>query len=346
MNVLDQIVARAARRPAHVVMCEGDDARVVQAAAKAVQDGIARITLVGDAAAITDRIAGEGVDRQLLDIVDPATSPLLPELMRSLQETRPRARATPEKIRADALQPLHFANLMVRTGHACGSVAGAVHTSPDVIRSAIRIIGRAPDQPVLSSLFLMHFDRPHHPVQGGMIFADCAVNIDPTDTQLADITLNAAHNARFLLGEEPRIAMLSFSTAGSARHARTEKMRRAARLVKQREPGLLIDEDMQLDAAVVPSVAARKAPGSQIRGRANVLIFPDLDAGNIGYKLAERFGGAVAIGPLLQGLRHPANDLSRGCSSRDIYYAIAVTSVQAGADVDAVSPDQQKHNEM
>lgn len=328
MNVLDQIAARAARQPARIVLCEGDDPRILHAAARATQDGIAYITLIGNTAAIRERAHQENISLDQVQIVDPNTSPLTPDLTQALLEIRSRRRTTPEKARADALHPLHFAHLMVRTGHADGSVSGAAYTSPEVIRSAIRIVGRPPGRPLLSSFFLMHFDQLHHPVRGGMIFADCGLNIDPSAEQLADIAINAVHNARCLLHETPRVAMLSFSTAGSARHPSTEKVIQAARLVRQRCPDLIIDEDVQLDAAIMPNIASIKSPDSAVKGRANVLIFPNLDAGNIGYKLAERIGGATAIGPILQGLNKPANDLSRGCSIRDVYYAIAVTVIQ------------------
>lgn len=329
MNALERIIIRATRKPARIVLCESGDARILHAASRAARDGIALVTLLGPEATIHKRALQEGIPLDGIQIIDPVRSPLQSELTDALQPLRPWTRMAPENVRHEALHPLHFANLLIRTGHADGSVSGAVYTSPDVMRSAIRIIGHATDSTLLSSFFLMHFDKPHHPVKGGMIFADCALNIDPTEEQLADIAINAAQNAQFLLNETPRIAMLSFSTSGSARHSNTEKVIRAARRVKQRCPGLLIDEDMQLDAAIVPWIAARKAPESSVQGRANVLVFPNLDAGNIGYKLAERFGGATAIGPLLQGLEHPANDLSRGCSTDDVYYAIAVTSIQA-----------------
>lgn len=329
MNALEHIVVRAKDRPARVVLCEGADPRILHAAARAMRDRTALITLLGQDADIRERARREGIPLDGIQIIDPRLSALRPELNEMLRTLRPWNRMNTDSIRHETIHPLHFANLLVRAGHMDGSVAGAVYTSPDVIRSAIRIIGRRDDGTPLSSFFLMHFDQPHHPVKGGMIFADCAVNIDPTDKQLADIAINAAQNAQFLLNKTPRVAMLSFSTAGSARNASPDKVIRAARRVKQRCPHLVIDEDTQLDAAILPWVAARKTPESRVQGRANVLIFPNLDAGNIGYKIAERFGGATAIGPLLQGLQCPANDLSRGCSIDDIYYAIAVTSIQA-----------------
>lgn len=329
MNVLDQIITRAANRPARIVLCESGDARVLHAASRAMRDKIAFITLVGEHAGIEELARQENIDLDGIRIIDPVRSPLRAELGTTLKSIRPWARMTAEDVSRDAVQPLHFANLLVRTGHADGSVSGAIYTSPDVMRSAIRIIGRESDTTLLAAFFLMFFDQPHHPVQGGMIFADCALNIDPSAGQLADIAIMAAQNARFLLNDTPRIAMLSFSTAGSARHSSVDKVIQAARHVKERWPGLMIDQDMQLDAAIVPWINARKAPASCVQGRANVLVFPNLEAGNIGYKMAERFGGATAIGPLLHGLKRPANDLSRGCSADDIYYAIAVTSIQA-----------------
>lgn len=331
MNLLDQIATRAARHRARIVLSEGEDARVLQAAVRATGHGIAQITLVGNAAAIRQRAEDLGLDLGDINIVDPATSELAAELAQTLVDLRSHKGMTPEQARKDTLDPLRFADLMVRNGHADGSVAGAVYTTADVVRTALQIIGKAPDSALVSSFFLMLFDKPHHPVQGGMIFSDCGLVIDPDAEELASIALAAASSARHLLDQTPRVAMLSFSTSGSARHAHTKKVIDAARLAKEQCPELAIDEDVQLDAAIIPEIAARKLPSSNVQGRANVLVFPDLDAGNIGYKIAERMGGATAIGPLLQGLNKPANDLSRGCSADDIYYVIAVTAVQAAA---------------
>lgn len=334
MNVLEQITGRASRHPAHIVLCEGDDPRVLHAAARAAKDGIAKITLVGNTAAIQACAAQESITLENVSIVDPEHSPLTALLVDALLQLRAKKGMTHEKAAREVLDPLRFANLMVHTGHADGSVAGAVYTTADVVRSALQIIGKAPGSALVSSFFLMLFDKPHHPIQGGMIFSDCALIIDPTAKQLAGIAAAAAQNAQSLLNETPRVAMLSFSTAGSAHHPRVEKVIQAARAVKERYPELAIDEDIQLDAAIVPEIAARKLPASQVQGHANVLIFPDLDAGNIGYKLAERIGGATAVGPLLQGLNRPANDLSRGCCDDDVYYVIAVTVIQAKTNPD------------
>lgn len=331
MNVLDQIVARAALQPARIVLCEGDDTRVLQAAVRAVQDGIARVTVIGDASAVRARADQNNLALDSVEIIEPGSTALTDELANALYQLRSTKGMTLAQAHHEVLDPLRFANMMVHTGHADGSVAGAVYTTADVVRCALQLIGKAPDSSVVSSFFLMVFDKSHHPVQGGMIFTDCGLVINPDADQLADIAMAAADSAQHLLNETPRVAMLSFSTAGSARHAHVQKVIDAARTIKMHKPELKIDEDIQLDAAIIPDIAARKLPGSQVQGRANVLVFPNLDAGNIGYKLAERIGGATAIGPLLQGLNRPANDLSRGCSAQDIYYVIAITSIQANA---------------
>ncbi|NYT75907.1 phosphate acetyltransferase [Alcaligenaceae bacterium] len=332
MNILDSIVTRARQHTSHIVLCEGEDPRILQAAARAANEGIARISLVGDAKAIVECASQANVSLDNIQVIDLKSSPLIPQLAETLYELRAAKGMTREQAQQAVLDPLCFANLMVHSGLADGSVAGAVHTTANVVRTALQIIGKAPMTRTVSSFFLMLFDKPWHSCPGGMIFSDCGLVIDPDEEQLADIALAAAESAQQLLGEAPRIAMLSFSTAGSASHPLVDKVVNASRRVQQARPDILIDEDLQLDAAIRPEVSLRKLPTSKVQGRANVLVFPDLGAGNIGYKLAEHIGGAVAIGPLLQGLKKPANDLSRSCSANDIYYVIAVTALQAASN--------------
>nr|WP_298374691.1 phosphate acetyltransferase [uncultured Halomonas sp.] len=333
MQVLDNIMERARKARKRIVLCEGDDPRVLEAAVRAAQDGIADISLVGERAGIEATAADNNLSLDDITLIDPAESSLTSSLVDALYQLRHKKGMTHERAEHEVQKPLVFADLMVHLGHADGSVAGAVHTTADVVRSAIQVVGVKPGAKLVSSFFLMVMEEAHHPRQGGMIFSDCGLVIDPKAEELAEIAKAAADSARALLGEEPKVAMLSFSTNGSAKHAAVDKVVEAARQVKADRPELAIDEDIQLDAAIVPEIASRKLPDSRVKGEANVLIFPDLEAGNIGYKLAERIGGAKAIGPMLQGLAKPANDLSRGCSADDVYHVIAVTAVQAQAVV-------------
>ncbi|SHE44471.1 phosphate acetyltransferase [Modicisalibacter ilicicola DSM 19980] len=331
MQVLDNILKNARRMRKRIVLSEGDDERVLEAAVRAAKDGLADIILVGDRGKIEATAAGKGLPLEDVALIDPAESPLAPALAEELHRLREKKGMTRELAEQEVLKPLVFADLMVRLGQADGSVAGAVHTTADVVRSAIQLVGVKPGTRLVSSFFLMVMEEPHHRRKGGMIFSDCGLVIDPSAEELAEIAMAAADNARALLDQEPKIAMLSFSTSGSAKHAAVDKVVTAARKVRAERPELAIDEDVQLDAAIVSEIARLKLPDSRVKGEANVLIFPDLEAGNIGYKLAERIGGATAIGPLLQGLAKPANDLSRGCSVDDVYHVIAVTAVQAQA---------------
>ncbi|WP_153098813.1 phosphate acetyltransferase [Paraburkholderia hayleyella] len=331
MKALNRIVECACRSPMRIVLSEAEDPRVLRAAQQAALTGIARIVLVGNTERVRAAALREGIDGSTLKLVDPATSALRHAFAAALFALRHHKGMTLAAAQAAILDPLCFANLMVRLGHADGSVAGAVYTTADVVRSAIRFIGVQASFTQVSSFFLMMLCEPFHTLKGGLIFTDCALVVDPDAIALSNIALAAADSARSLLMEEPRVAMLSFSTSGSATHRVVDKVIEATRRVRALRPELAIDGDVQLDAAIVAEIATRKIRHSQVEGHANVLVFPSLEAGNIGYKLAERIGQARAIGPLLQGLRQPANDLSRGCSTEDIYYVIAVTTVQAQA---------------
>ncbi|MGH8779782.1 phosphate acetyltransferase [Paraburkholderia sp.] len=331
MKAVNRIIERARSSPMRIVLSEAEDQRVLLAAQRATREGIVRILLVGDAAQIRKAAASQNIDLSGMELVDPATSPLASSYSRELFALRSRKGMTQDEAQREVGKPLCFANLMVRLGHADGSVAGAINTTADVVRTAIQIIGVAPSFKLVSSFFLMMLCEPFHTLKGGLIFSDCALVVEPDAGELAEIAIAAADSARDLLMDEPRVAMLSFSTSGSAHHAAVDKVVDATHRVQARRPGLAIDGDVQLDAAIVSEIALRKVKHSRVEGHANVLIFPSLEAGNIGYKLAERIGGAKAIGPLLQGLQKPANDLSRGCSADDIYYVIAITAVQAQA---------------
>lgn len=329
MKAINRIIDRARANPGRIVLCEADDPRVLQAALRATREGTARIVLVGDRTRITALADNEAIDLSGMELVDPADSPRAADYARTLFSLREKKGMSLAQAQLEVLKPLTFANLMVHLGDADGSVAGAVHTTADVVRTAIQIIGVDKAFKLVSSFFLMMMCEPFHNLKGGLIFSDCGLVVDPNAEELSEIAMAAADSAQNLLAEAPRVAMLSFSTSGSAKHAAVDKVVAAAERVKSLRPGLAIDGDVQLDAAIVADIANRKLPDSQVKGKANVLIFPNLEAGNIGYKLAERVGGAVAIGPLLQGLAKPANDLSRGCSAEDVFHVIAVTVVQA-----------------
>ncbi len=329
MSVLSDLRARAIARPAHIVMSEGQDPRIVAGAIDAVKAGIARVTLVGPQDDIAALMIAQGVtDHPNINTVDPSTSSLTASFAQEYHALRKHKGVTFEVAETQAHDPLIFAAMMVRLDHADGTVGGAVHTTSATVRAALQVIGKSDGAALVSSFFLMALPQGHPSGRSAMIFSDCGLVIEPTAEELAAIAAASAASCQQMLQETPSVALLSFSTKGSARHASVTKVTDALALIKSADPSLAVDGELQFDAAFVPSVAASKAPGSAVAGHANVMIFPNLDAGNIGYKIAQRIGGAEAIGPVLQGLAKPANDLSRGCDAQDVTNMIAVTTLQ------------------
>ena len=327
MALIDKIKAKAKANVKHIVLPEGEESRNVQAAVKIVSQGIATLTLLGDPAKVREVAAGASLEG--LEIIDPRTSDKCEEYAATLYELRKAKGMTPEQAAELVKDPMYYGVMMVKMGDADGLVSGAIHSTGDMLRPALQIIKSKPGIKTVSSCFLMECPNKAYGDDGVMVFADCAVNIDPDAEQLASIALGAADSARALAGIEPRVAMLSFSTKGSAKHDLVTKVQEATRIAKELDPGLMLDGELQLDAAIVESVGQLKAPGSPVAGKANVLVFPGLEAGNIGYKLVQRLAGAEAYGPILQGIAKPCNDLSRGCSVDDIVATVAITAAQA-----------------
>jgi phosphate acetyltransferase len=328
-NAFDNLLKRARSDPRHIVLAEGEDRRIIEAAGRLVEDGIASLTLLGRERIIRERAAESGLRDLPVTVVNPADSNHREDYARNIYALRKNRGVTLDDARDLAADPLFFANMMVRLGHAGGSVAGAHYTTSDTVRAAIQMLGMKEEYSLVSSFFIMLFGESYHVLDGALIFADCGLVVEPDAAELAQIAIASADTARTMLGMEPRVAMLSFSTHGSARHPLADKVIVATERVREQRPDIVIEGEVQLDVGIVPEISARKAPGSKIAGQGNVLIFPDLQAGNIGYKLVERLANAMAIGPVLQGLAKPANDLSRGCSADDVYRVTAVTVVQA-----------------
>lgn len=329
MKPLRQILAAASDHDKVIALAEGDDARVIEGALLARTEDVARIILIGPRQSIEGQLADQSASLDGIDIHDPEDSELSEEFAQALNELRRHKGMTPEAAHKAVRHRLVYAALLVRLGYADGTVGGAVETTTETVRTALQVIGKAPDAAIVSSFFLMLHCEEHHVVKGAHIYADCGLVVDPDAAELAEIARASAASFASLTGDVPRVAMLSFSTAGSADHPKVSKVVEATGMAREADPDLLIDGELQFDAAIVPEVAAAKAGSSALKGEANVFIFPNLEAGNLGYKIAQRIGGALAIGPILQGLAKPANDLSRGCSAEDILHLIAVTVAQA-----------------
>ena len=327
MAIIDKIKAKAKADIKHIVLPEGEEIRNVQAAIMIRDQGLAKLTLLGNPAKVKEVAAG--ADLTGIDIIDPADSGKAPLYAATLYDLRKAKGMTEEEAAKKVADPMYYGIMMVKLGDADGLVSGAIHSTGDMLRPALQVIKSKPGMKTVSSCFLMECPDKSFGDNGVMIFSDCGVNIDPDAEQLANIALGAADSARSLAGMEPRVAMLSFSTKGSAKHDNVTKVQEATRIAKEMAPDLALDGELQLDAALVEKVGQLKAPGSKVAGHANTLVFPDLDAGNIGYKLVQRLAHAEAYGPILQGIAKPCNDLSRGCSAEDIVATVAITAVQA-----------------
>ena len=329
MAIIDVIKAKAQSNVKHIVLPEGEETRNIQAAAKIAAEGLAKLTLLGDPAKVAEVAATTGTSLEGLEIVNPAESAKAGEYAAALYEIRKAKGMTEEQAAKLVSDPMYYGVMMVKLGDADGLVSGAIHSTGDMLRPALQIIKAKPGMKTVSSCFLMECPDKTYGTDGIMIFADCAVIPCPTAEEMANIAVAAADSAVALAGIEPKVAMLSFSTMGSAKHDLVTKVQEATKIAKEMAPELALDGELQLDAAIVPSVGELKAKGSKVAGHANVLVFPDLQAGNIGYKLVQRLGHAEAYGPILQGIAKPCNDLSRGCSVDDIVATVAITACQA-----------------
>lgn len=323
--LLDEIRSKAKAANKKIMLPEGEEPRIIEAAKIITKEKIARVALVGN----PEKIQQIGGDLEGIEIINPADDQNREKYIDILYEARKAKGLTYEQAQSLALHPLYYSVLAVKANDADGMVGGAIYSTGDTLRPALQIIKAAPGIKTISSFFLMLLEDSQYGYNGAFLFADCAINVDPNADQLAEIAVTSAKNAQILTGMEPHIAMLSFSTKGSAKHELVDKVAQATQKAKELNPDLKIDGELQADAALVESVAKLKCPGSDVAGKANVLIFPDLNSGNIAYKLVQRLAGAEAIGPICQGFNKPINDLSRGCSVEDVVNAVAITAVQA-----------------
>ncbi|MBQ0163980.1 MAG: phosphate acetyltransferase [Bacteroidales bacterium] len=329
-NIIEQLIRKAQSNKQRIVLPESLEERTITAADKALADGLADIILIGSREAILDKAAQLGLQHiGQATIIDPATSPKTEEYAQLLAQLRAKKGMTIEQAREQVKNPLYFGCLVIKSGDADGQISGALSTTGDTLRPALQIIKCAPGITCVSGAMLLITNAHEYGDDGVLVMGDVAVTPVPDANQLAQIAVCTAQTAKAVAGIEPRVAMLSFSTKGSAKHEAVDKVTEATALAREMAPELIIDGELQADAALVPSVGEKKCPGSPVAGRANVLVAPCLEVGNIGYKLVQRLGGAEAIGPILQGIARPVNDLSRGCSVDDIYKMVAITACQA-----------------
>jgi len=333
MTIIDAITETSRTASPRIVLAEGEDPRVVEAALSSAKGGVATLSVVGKPD-VFRQLAGDAAGQDLVTVHNPATSAHLEAYAESYRRLREHKGVTKDDAIAAMQDPLGFAAMMVHAGDADGMIGGAVATTAHMVRTALQIIGKSAATTTVSSFFLMLLEKPE---KRAVVFADCALVITPTAEELASIAVSSAVSFKAMTGQLPRVALLSFSTKGSAKHSSIDRINEALGIARAAAPYLIIEGEIQFDAAIDHTIRAKKAPGSILKDAANVFIFPNLDAANIGYKIAERIGGATALGPVLQGLAKPANDLSRGCSTQDIRQMIAITGAQAAAQMGPVN---------
>jgi len=329
MSFIDQIKQRAKNEIKTIVLPEATDVRILEAAQIVKNEGYAKVILVGEEEKVISIAKENGIDIADIKIIDPAKSENINEYANTLYELRKAKGMTEEQAQKLAIDPVYYGMLMVKLGEADGLVSGAAHSTSDTLRPALQILRTAPGTKLVSAFFIMVVPDCEYGANGTFVFADSGLNEEPNAEALSEIAISSSKSFEQLVGEQAKVAMLSYSTYGSAHSASTEKVIEATKLVKEKAPDILVDGELQLDAAIIPAVAESKAKGSLVAGNANVLVFPDLGAGNIGYKLVQRLAKAEAYGPLCQGIAKPVNDLSRGCSAQDVAGVVAITAVQA-----------------
>jgi len=329
MSFIEDVKAKAKSKMKTIVLPEAEDKRTLEAAEQIKKEGFAKLVLLGNKETVEKDAQSYGFDLSGIEILDPKTSPSLDDYVATLVELRKSKGMTQEEARKLLTESnTYFGVMMVKKGDADGLVSGACHSTADTLRPSLQILKTKPGTKLVSAFFVMVVPDCQYGENGTFVFSDCGLNQNPTAEELAAIAESSAESFRFLVGKEPKVAMLSYSTLGSAKHDDVTKVQEATRIAKENNPDLLLEGELQLDAALVESVASLKAPGSKVAGHANTLIFPNLDAGNIGYKLVQRLAKAEAYGPMTQGIARPVNDLSRGCSAEDIVGVVAITAVQ------------------